>query len=79
MTEQLESQCAASEAAASARDALAAEKERLVRSLEEAKWQGRQLERKLQDALANKDEGAEVGGGFGWGGRSGREAVDADF
>jgi hypothetical protein len=31
-----------------------------VPALEAAKWQGRQLERRLNELMANKDEGAEV-------------------
>lgn len=50
------------DALASERDALAADKAQLVPALEAAKWQGRQLERKLNEAMANREEGAEVGG-----------------
>lgn len=69
---QLDEQLAAAEqlaqerdAAAAERDSLAAEKERLVPALEEARWQGRKLEKKLQEIQADKGEDAEVGAGGG--------------
>ncbi len=43
-------------------EALNADKGRLVPQLEELRWQGRQLERKLEDMRADKEAAAQVGG-----------------
>lgn len=81
LAEQLEAARSAAESLGAERDALASEKASLVPALEAAKWQGRQLEKKLREATANRGEEAEVGlvaawrvHGRGFGGAAGRTA-----
>lgn len=44
---------------------LAAEKEKLVPQLEQARWQNRQLEKKLEDIAAAKQLAEQVCGSYG--------------
>lgn len=47
-------------AAEAERDQLAAEKEQLLPQLEQARWQNRQLEKKLEEAVASRSKAEEV-------------------
>lgn len=61
MTEGLQQAAGAKSAAEAERDQLAAEKEQLLPQLEQARWQNRQLEKRLEEATAGKSEAEEVG------------------
>jgi hypothetical protein len=60
VTEQLQQAADAKSAAETERDQLAAEKEQLLPQLEQARWQSRQLERKLEEATAGKNVAEQV-------------------
>jgi outer membrane murein-binding lipoprotein Lpp len=47
---------------AAEREQLTADKDRMVPQLEQARWQARQLERKLEEAAAAKDTAEQVCG-----------------
>lgn len=59
-TEQLQQAADAKSAAETERDQLAAEKEQLLPQLEQARWQNRQLEKKLEEATAGKSMAEQV-------------------
>jgi malic enzyme len=60
VTEQLQQVADAMSAAETERDQLAAEKEQLLPQLEQARWQSRQLEKKLEEATASKSMAEQV-------------------
>lgn len=57
---QLQEAADARSAAEAERDQLSAEKEQLMPQLEQARWQNRQLERKLEEAVAGRSKAEEV-------------------
>jgi chromosome segregation ATPase len=60
-TGQLQEAADARSAAEAERDQLSAEKEQLLPQLEQARWQNRQLEKKLEEAVAGRSKAEEVG------------------
>lgn len=59
-TGQLQEAADARSAAEAERDQLCAEKEQLLPQLEQARWQNRQLEKKLEEAVAGRSKAEEV-------------------
>lgn len=59
-TGQLQEAAVARSAAEAERDQLSAEKEQLLPQLEQARWQNRQLEKKLEEAVAGRSKAEEV-------------------
>lgn len=57
---ELQQAAEAKSAAAAERDQLAAEREQLLPQLEQARWQNRQLEKKLEEVTAGKNQAEEV-------------------
>lgn len=58
--EQLQQLGEAKATAEAARDQLAAEKEQLLPQLEQARWNNRQLEKKLEEAAAGRSNAEQV-------------------